>query len=400
VKRRREEDRHLAVVRAVVDTARRSVAPETPRGFERQRPERELEARVRQRVMRLGNRLSRRGSTHADVARLADIRRSTLAMWRERWHRDKLRARPLGRPVQRLSSKKLREIHDQLVVHGPGTGLATLQAIFPDVPRRELKVQLARFRKRWLDEHRQIVEALRWTRPGAVWAMDFTEPDRPLEGPFTQILVVRDLGSRRNLLSLELERATGRAVFGALLPLFLEHGAPLVLKVDNAKAFQIPELEHLLQAYEVLYLKSPPYAPWYNGSVESGIGTLKTYAHHEAARADHPEYWTCDDLEAARRRANHYGRPYGLDGPSSDEAWETRQPITRAERTHFIQQVLGHWADIVTREQNAAEGSLPKPTLARNVRDAIQWGLIEEGYLEIRRRRISPAIKRVKASNI
>ncbi|MCP3883063.1 MAG: transposase family protein, partial [Sulfitobacter sp.] len=344
--------------------------------------------------------LYRRGCNHADVARSVDLRRTTLAEWRQRYQLGKLSARPLGRPVQRLSTETLRRIHDQLVVHGPGTGLSTLQVLFPDVPRRELKVQRDRFRKKWLDEHKQLVESLRWTRPGAVWAMDFTEPDRPIEGPFKHVLLVRDLGSKRNLLWLPLERATGRAVFGALRGLIARHGAPLVIKVDNAKAFDVPELQGFIESMNVLYLKSPPYAPWYNGSVESGIGTLKAYTHHAAARADHPEYWTCDDLEAGLRRANHYGRPEGLDGPSSDETWMARAAITNTERIRFRRQVLERWADIVTKAQNDQGGPLNKHDLARATRDAIQWALTEEGILQIRRRRISPAIKRAKASNI
>ncbi len=400
MKRQREEERHLEVVRSVVAEAGRATAPETPRGFERQRGQRELEARVRQRTMRMWHHLKTRGCRHADVARRVDVGRSTLAIWRQRWHANKLSARPLGRPVQRLSTETLRKIQDQLVVHGPGTGLATLQLMFPEVPRRELKVQRDRFRKKWRDEHKQLVESLRWTRPGTVWALDFTEPDRPLEDPFRQVLLVRDLGSKRNLLWLPLERATGRAVLDALRGLIATHGAPLVIKLDNAKAFDIPELQAFVESMNVLYLKSPPYAPWYNGSVESGIGTLKAYTHHAAARADHPEYWTCDDLEAGLRRANHYGRPAGLDGPSSDEAWVSRLAVTNSERIRFRRQVLERWADITTREQKEQGGPLNKHELARAVRDAIQWALTEEGLLEIRRRRISPAIKRAKASNI
>jgi transposase InsO family protein len=397
VKRQAEEDRHLAVVRAAVAAERFEAAPDTPRGFERQRPRREVEAQVRQRVCRLYSRLAGHGYNHAAVARALSLRRTTLARWREQDRLDRLRARPLGRPVQRLSAKQLRDIQDALAVHGPGTGVATLQLIFPAVPRRELKVQLARFRKQWLDEHKQLIQALRWTRPGAVWAMDFTAPDQPLAGPFTQVLLVRDLASAKNLLWLPLERATGRAVFSALLPLFAKHGAPLVIKIDNAKAFEVPELQALIEAQNILYLKSPPYAPWYNGAVESGIGTLKAYTHIAAARADHPEHWTCDDLEAGLRRANRYGRPFGLDGPSSDETWERRERITAAERDGFRIQVLERWASLVAAQQDQ-QGPLTKPILARAVRDAIQWVLVAEGYLEIRRRRISPAIKRQKAS--
>ena len=148
----------------------------------------------------------------------------------------------------------------------------------------------------------------------------------------------------------------------------------------------------------ILYLKSPPYAPWYNGSVESGIGTVKVYVHHMAARHNHPEYWTCDDLEAARRRANYYHKPHGLDGPNANELWATRKRISAPKRQAFRQQVLERWAAIITAEQNEHGCELNKPDLARAVRSAIQWVLISEGILSVRRRRISPPIKRRKAS--
>ena len=398
MKRRAEEDRHVALIRDMLDAARREVTDRDLRGFERQRAQRELEAKMRRAVMRACLRLRSRGETHTDIAEVLDMRRTTLAAWRERWHKNELQAKPRGRPVQRLPTKTLHEIQAQLELHGPSVGVATLRQIFPGLPKRELRAQLKSFRKKYRQENRALQHSLRWKRPGTVWAMDFSEPDYPLEGPFTQLLVVRDLSSNKNLLWQPLESATGWAVFMALRALFAKHGAPLVIKLDNAKAFEVPELQRLIERMGVVYLKSPPYSPWYNGAVESGIGTLKRYVHIAAARADHPEYWTCDDLEAGLRRANYYAKPFGPDGPNSDEAWDRRTPITDDERQAFRQKVEQGYANFVAAEQKEAGGHLTKTALARARRDAIQWALTQEGILEMRRRRISPDIKRRKVS--
>lgn len=388
----------MEVILALIAMARSEAETRKKRGFERQRVRRELEARVRRDVVRYCLRLRRRGLRHTEIAGRLELRRTTLAAWRERYRVDLLRPRPRGRPVQRLDTKTLHAVQASLEVHGPSVGVATLQQLYPKVPRRELRDQLRRFRKKYRHDNRQTVHALRWTRPGTVWAMDFTDPDRPLDGPFTKLLLVRDLASGKNLLWQPLSRATGHEVFMALRGLIARCGPPLVIKIDNAKAFEVPELQALLEGLAILYLKSPPYAPWYNGTVEAGIGTAKRYVDEAAARADHPEYWTCDDLEVAQRRANHCTHPFGLDGPNANEAWGGRTAITDTERERFRQMVSDKRADIIEANQKEKGGPLNKHELARASRDAIQWALTEEGHLEIRRRRISPDIKRRKAS--
>jgi hypothetical protein len=39
------------------------------------------------------------------------------------------------------------------------------------------------------------MQVLHWTRPGAVWAIDFAEPPLPIEGSYSRLLAVRDLAS-------------------------------------------------------------------------------------------------------------------------------------------------------------------------------------------------------------
>ena len=66
----------------------------------------------------------------------------------------------------------------------------------------------------------------------------------------------------------------------ALLSLFALHGAPLVLKTANGSPFGDSAARRYLHGCGVIPLFSPPHTPRYNGSVEAGIGSLKTRTEH------------------------------------------------------------------------------------------------------------------------
>ena len=48
-------------------------------------------------------------------------------------------------------------------------------------------------------DHRVVVETLSWNRPGAVWAIDHSQPPRPVDGCYDKILAIRDLTSGMQL---------------------------------------------------------------------------------------------------------------------------------------------------------------------------------------------------------
>ena len=305
------------------------------RGAAAQRERREMERAVRVRAVFLAMRLKKKGHQLIWVAVRLGVSRGALGDWERRWEEDRLEVKLRGRPIEQLSRELREKIIETLHVVGPFEGLPVLQKLFPDVPRAELQEQLRRYRDKYVEDNHVVVHALKWLKPGTIWAMDFAEPPKTIDRRFNYILSVRDLGSGKSLMWLPVEHKTSREVHDALLSLFRRYGSPLVIKEDNDKAFLAKEVEDLFAEWSVEYLLSPPYYPRYNGAVESGIGTLKTYSHHEAARNCRPGEWTCDDVESARLRANELSLPQGHDGPTPQESWKSRIPPTSEERESF-----------------------------------------------------------------
>ena len=147
-------------------------------------------------------------------------------------------------------------------------------------------------------------------------------------------------------------------------------------------------------------LFSPPYWPRYNGAIEAGIGSLKTRIEHHAARHGRPGQWTWDDVAWAQSEANATARPQGLSGPTPDQAWQTRQPITFEERLHLQTSVAGHRTEVLAQDGWPTFGPLPAMDQRAVDRQAIQRALVEHGYLLFQRRRIPLPIETMKTANI
>jgi hypothetical protein len=79
-----------------------------------------------------------------------------------------------------------------------------------------------------------------------------------------------------------------------LIGLFLIHGPPLVLKLDNGSAYRAEAMQKALVGYGVVVLYSPAYTPEYNGSAEAGVGSMKARTEEQAERGGHPGVWTAE----------------------------------------------------------------------------------------------------------
>jgi len=387
-------ERHLAVVVWIVAVRLAECREKRrPRGYDGQRERREVERVVRIRAISLAGRLTGLGYDRARAAGCVGVSVSTMSSWRRRWNADRLEPKPRGRPVEPLCPELARRITATMHLLGPFEGLPVLRSLFPDVPRAELEDRLRRYRAEYVKKNSVLVQALQWRRPGAVWAMDFAEPPVPVDGVYPYVLSVRDLASGKSLLWLPVHRKDSRAARDALVSLFLRYGVPLVIKEDNDGAFRTLEMRELLAACRAVFLFSPPYTPEYNGAAEAGIGTLKTYSHHEAARHDRPGEWTCDDVEAARMRANELSRPRGIDGPTPNEIWGSHPRVSPDERRLFNERLEQKRKKLVDEAREEKQSELNEIDRAAIERRAVAQALIACGFLLVRRRRINPPIK-------
>jgi transposase InsO family protein len=390
-----EEMWHIELIEGVIEVcvAARTGEATKVRGEERQRQRRRIESEVRLRVVTVAQKLVGMGRSRHESAAAIGIGRSTLSRWETQWRNEVLEAKPRGRPAARADEATRRQVRDLIDRLGPTVGLRTLVDHFPHVAREELMDILNSYRLEFVSKNSVLVQVCRWRTPGRVWAMDFARPPKPIDGVFPSIFVVRDLGSRAFLLWLPVPEETGREVLKALELLFLLYDPPLVLKSDNGAQFKIKEIAMLLLEKGVIHLWSPKYYPQYNGSIESGIGTLKVHTHHEAARDDRVGQWSSDDLEAARLRSNHYGWPRGSRGPSANTLWDERTPITQEERIQFYLRVDVETGERIRLKREEKGVGTTEDEIAEATRQAITATLVAFGYLLIRRRRISPPYK-------
>ena len=362
------------------------------RGPMRQRRARQAERTARRSAIAFARWLECRGQTRSASARCMGLSPSALSRWMRRWKEDRMTLRPRGRPVEDLDRETREDILTVFSLMGPHASLAALRDLFPQVARRALDNLLERCRSVYRRRKRWLVHTLRWTRPGTVWAMDFTEPPAPIDGQYRYLLLVRDLASGRQLLAMPCHGEGAGVVVDVLRMLFEHEGRPLVLKMDNGSAFISESVATLLREHGVLALFSPPGTPAYNGSVEAGIGSLEVRAFYQSARHDRPGEWTCDDVAAACRQANDTAHPWGLGRPTPETAWKARVPITENDARAFRSAYDHH------RERECAEREIPSWKLRSHClrasidRVALSRALIERGYLLIRSRRVTPPI--------
>jgi transposase InsO family protein len=378
--------------------------PATARGFNAQRDRRALERDLRGRVVDFVDSTHRRhGWSMTDIAIELQMAPRTLRQWFADFQQttiERPRPLPLGRPAIRSSRDDRQAVLAVLDELGPATGLPTLQDAFPNMPRAELHNLLVRYRAVLQKRYHHAPHTLTWTVPGSVWAIDFSEAPAPVDGIFPYLLAVRDLASHQQLLWTPVASMTADSAIAGLSRLVARHGAPLVLKSDNGSAFIADEFQNFLASAGVFALYSPPRTPRYNGSIEAGIGSLKTRTDRHAQRQGRPTSWSADDLAFAQAEANATARPQGPRGPTPDDLWSLRNPITDSQRTTFAETIERHRRDIQAREGHPTNGT---PTTAKERlmdRDAIRRALVEHDFLLFSRRRLPLTIRSQKTAEI
>lgn len=374
--------------------------PAGPRDASWQLPQRRLEQLIRGEAVTFAEQLQLVHVPLTETADLLNVPARTLRHWRHQAQRAGAAVPLLGRPPVRCSAEQGTAVLGFLHGHGPWVGLPTLRAEFADVPRAELHDLLAVYRHLWSVQHPRVLQELHWLQVGAVWAMDFTDVKQRIDGCSRYVFAVRDLASGMQLAWLPVADLTTAPVRAELQVLFTIYGAPLVLKSDNGSAFRAEVVKALFRRWQVWPLYSPPGQPGYNGAIEASIGSLKKRTQFLTERAGHPDDWTSVDLEQARAHANGTSRPQGPQGPTPQQAWEWRRPLTRGERQAFAARVIDLEEQARCQAGIARDEQLNHYEQATLHRRVLQEALVGSGILSITRRRIAQRFFGQKVANI
>jgi transposase InsO family protein len=371
--------------------------PVERRGFAGQKAALKEQRALRQNLLEYFWELLGRGLKRVVAAAAMAIPLRTLQKWEKDEVETGLELRPLGRRPLRGSVKERNKALKTLVDNGPCVGVPTLMKLHPELCREELADIKKRYVRILEKRYKPVIRKLTWTRPGTVWAMDFTEPPNPMEEIFEQILLVEDLASGLPIDVTCLPGKTSRVVAAVLRNLFEQHGAPLVLKADNDSCFRSWRVRKVLEEWNVFLLLSPPRSPWYNGAVEHCIGDLKRFALYRALRDGRPSHWRCDDVSGASEFMRCVVR---ADGRTRKETFDERKSLTLDERIRFLCTY-----DRKERRARAKLGLDPYEKLGPGARSkvdrlALEWALVECGYLFFRSRRISPVKKKPNRAKI
>jgi hypothetical protein len=388
-------DAHMNILRTLVNLE----ASDTPQrqGPAGQQPRRALEQVVRRRAVECADRLTEAGRSHVEAAQRLGVKPRTLRCWR-----DACRAETplplLGRPLTRVEPAQRQIVTSWLDQVGPGVGVPTLRLQFPGLARAAVADLITDYRGRWRAENRRSLHVLHWLRAGTVWAMDFAQAPRLIDGRYQYALAVRDLASGQQLLWQPVMTPTAEVVLAELDLLFALYGAPWVLKTDNGSAFIAEVVRWYLQRCAVYQLFSPPLAPAYNGSIEASIGSMKRRTQQHSELADHGGIWTSIDLNRARIEANTTARPRRLHGLTPQQAWDARPPLNADQRQRFDATVAQRQLEARTERGLTADEPLTRAEQAAVDRAAFSRALVAHDLLLFRRRSIPPRITRPKVA--
>jgi transposase InsO family protein len=361
------------------------------RGLAGQRPQRELEQQARLEVVEARARLNACGMSLSDIDEALGRPARTIRSWAELREDDRPCA--IGRPPKRGTATERDAVLAVLAELGPFASVAMLRQVSPGLARREVEELRWRFRAHMRVAGHATAQVLTWHRPGAIWAMDYTEVPLRVDGAEKYVLSVRDLASGQHLLALVAEHADAETTRRALALLFAEHGAPLVLKSDNGSHFVEAEVRALLDERRVLHLRSPKATPTYNGACESGIHWLKERALQFAVLAGRQSV-SAGDLGAALSLGNDSQRGHSITERTPTQVWGARQPIIECERAELHLVFARRELEARTVRGHHAATQLTDHQRAEVEREAISRALHERGLLSTRRRSIPLPSKR------
>lgn len=318
--------------------------------------------------LRAAEALRRLGLTVVLAAALVGASRATLQRWRRRVRDGQPAVSHRGPPAgPRLASPETQARAETIVRATRGLiGAEALRQRVPELSRRRAAV----IKQSTLSE-------MEYERKAACTRVTVTVPG-VLRG-FDQLFV----GDRIALVSADgcvpfrtqshvVDRYDGHAVAQALERDWTEHAAPLVQRLDRARAHAVPDVLDLARRHGVLLLHGPPRYPQYYGQLE------RQNREHRAWLATLPDL-DPDELGPASQHMCHVLNNLlprrSLRWRTARDVWDNRPEITSTERLALRDDVADRTLRIARHLQDRGQPA----DLAERL--AIEQALIQRGLL-------------------
>jgi transposase InsO family protein len=297
------------------------------------------------------------------VAALAGVSTATVRRWRATASAPIAAARAPAPDASAVScvERLVRQLRGLI-------GAESLSQAVPGVSRRQAACIKRRALTEMERERRASVVRITVTAAGVVRGFDAMHI--PTMGQPRWLLSAGDARVPYRTSMYLAERYDRHAVLRALEKDLEGHGAPLVWRMDRAKAHRTPEVHELLRAHGVLLLHGPPHHPCFYGQLERQNREHRAWL--EALGIVVPEALP-EQCEQMRDALNERWLRRTLGWQTAGQAWRARMPIEE-DRTALSEEV----ADRAARIQR----DMATPNIELAQRLAIEQALMQRGHLQ------------------
>lgn len=304
----------------------------------------------------------------AVIARTLSLPESTLRRWSKAPEATPVvRSVPPPADVHEAAARDVRELHGLV-------GADSLSHKYPDLSRRQAALVKQETLTAMERERRAACGRVTVVIPGVVRGFDAMERGHHVTPRYVLVAADGCIPFRTSVSATH--RYDDDAVARFLDDDFTHHGAPLVLRLDRAKAHTAPKTVAVLVAHGVIALQGPPRHPCFYGQLERQNREHGEWVH---TPNDGDEPFDAR-IERMRTALNVRWRRRALDWKTPAEVWDTR-PLVDVDRAELRVRVDDH-----TRKLRAAAShDTMSEDLARRL--AIEHVLTNLGYLKIEIRR-------------
>lgn len=326
--------------------------------------------RARRRPLEVVEEMRRLGLTAPVAAAIAGVHASTVRRWRAHERCAPVRRCTRDANGKRLVPAQLKRHADRHVRALQGlVGAESLRHSVAGLSRRQAAQVKAETLTAMERERKAALVQIRIAVPGVVRGLDGMHL-HGVDGT-AHALIAADAAVAYRTTAVVARRYDAQLVWCALASDIERHGAPLVYRLDRAKAHDVPAVRELLDAHGILLLHGPPCCPRFYGQLERQNREHRAW-DDELALLDLQAMQPClDEMLAA---VNDLWRRRTLGWQTASEVWAAR-PRLDVDRQELRDEVKQRAAQIGRELQRRG-----KPADFAE-RLAIEQALASRGYL-------------------